>query len=309
MRDLGPVPPKRRTNRVLPVPLDVLRPLGIKRRATARNGRSFDVLVARLATRQSGVVGRKQLLALGLTADEIRHRLTTRRLIRVHQGVYAVGHEALGDRGRCIAALLAAGPGAVLSHRTALALWKLTPSMPQLIELTITQRRPRQRNRMRIHYADEIETTSHQGLPITTPKQTLHHVPSARATAEALYLGLIDRDEAPTEPTQSELEDALLPALKAAGLPQPLTQHKIGPYRVDFLWPEHKLVVETDGWAGHGHRAAFESDRARDADLQAQGFRVLRFTGRQVLHETLLVVVRIAQCTPHHALATPPAGG
>ena len=181
--------------------------------------------------------------------------------------------------------------------------------MPQLVEITITDRRPRQRSGMRIHHAHHIDTTTHEGLPITTPQQTLHDVPSPRATAEALYLGLIDRAEAPTEPTQSEIEDALLRALKAAGLPMPLTQQRVGPYRVDFLWPAHKLIVETDGWAGHGHRAAFESDRARDADLQSQGFRILRFTRRQVLHETLLVVVRIAQCTPHHALATPPAGG
>jgi very-short-patch-repair endonuclease len=246
---------------------------------------------------------------MGFRRNEIGHRLETGRLSRIHQGVYAVGHEALADRGRCIAALLAAGPQAVLSHRTALALWRLTPSMPQLIEVTVTSRRPRQRPGMRIHYADKLDTTTHEGLPVTTPQQTLKDVPSPRATAEALFLGLIDRDEGPTEPTQSQLEDALLRALEAAGLPQPLTQQKIGPYRVDFLWPDHRLVVETDGWAGHGHRAAFESDRARDADLQAQGFNVLRFTGRQVLNETLLVVVRIAQCTPHHALATPPPGG
>ena len=128
-------------------------------------------------------------------------------------------------------------------------------------------------------------------------------------TAEALYLGLIDRTHTEAEPTQSELEDALLPALAKAGIPKPLTQHRIGPYRVDFFWPDYNLIVETDGWQGHGHRAAFEEDRARDAHLQAFGYRVLRFTWRQIVHQTLLVVVRIAQCTPHHALATPPAGG
>ena len=114
------------------------------------------------------------------------------------------------------------------------------------------------------------------------------------------------------EPTRSELERKLLPTLQAAGLPRPLVNHRLGRYTIDFLWPDQKLVVETDGWAGHGHRVAFERDRARDADLQAQGFAVLRFTWRQVMHETLLVTVRIAQLlsrTPHRALATPPAGG
>ena len=221
-----------------------------------------------------------------------------RRLLPVHRGVYAVGHADLSDRGRCVAALLAVGPDAVLSHRTALALHRLIPSMPQLIEVTLTQRRPRQRNGIRVHRAATVETTIKDGLPVTTPKQTLKDVPDRRATAEALYLGLIDRTETAAEPTQSELEDALLPALKKAGIPTPLTQHQIGPYRVDFFWPEHKLIVETDGWQRHGHRAAFEEDRARDAHLQAMGYKVLRFTWKQVIDETLVVVVRIAQCTP-----------
>lgn len=244
-----------------------------------------------------------------MTSDEIRWRLKSRRLIRVHQGVYAVGHEDLSDRGRCVAALLAAGPGAILSHRTALALWKLIPSMPQLIEVTLTTRRPRQRAGLRIHHAQRVEATVTDGLPVTTALQALQDAGTPRAWSEALYLGLVDRADTAAEPTQSELEDALLPALAAAGLPRPLTQHRIGPYRVDFLWPEHKLVVETDGWQAHGHRAAFESDRARDAWLQAGGHTVLRFTWKQVMHATLLVVVRIAQCTPHRALTTPPAGG
>ena len=291
------------------MPVDVLLPIGAKRRATGADGPSLDVLLARLATRQSGVVSRRQLAAFGFERNEIGWRVSKRRLIRVHRGVYAVGHADLSDRGRCVAALLAAGPGAILSHRTALALWKLIPSMPQLIEVTLTHRRPRQRSGMRIHYAQRVEAAVHQGLPVTTPAQTLKDVPDRRATAEALYLGLVDRTQTEAEPTQSELEAKLLPALAEAGLPKPLTQQRIGPYRVDFLGPEHKLVVETDGWQGHGHRAAFERDRARDAWLQADGYTVLRFTWRQLMHETMLVVVRIAQCTPHRALATPPAGG
>jgi very-short-patch-repair endonuclease len=283
--------------------------VGAKRRTTAGDGRTCDVLLARLATSQCGVVGREQLVALGFTTDEIRRRVQVRRLLPVHRGVYAVGHEDLSDRGRCVAALIAVGDGATLSHHTALALWNLIPSMPQLIEVTLTQRRPRQRSGIKVHRAAAIETTIHQGLPVTTALRTLQDAGDRRAWSEALYRGLIDRADSKQEPTQSELEDILLPALKGAGLPKPLTQRYIGPYRVDFLWPDHKLVVETDGWQGHGHRVAFEEDRARDAHLQAIGYRVLRFTWRQIVHQTLLVVVRIAQCTPHHALATPPTGG
>jgi predicted transcriptional regulator of viral defense system len=116
-----------------------------KRRVDGSEALSLDVLGARLATRQSGVVSTAQLLALGLTRDAIKHRVRAGRLIRVHQGVYAVGHEALTDRSLMIAALLAAGPGAALSHRTAAHLYGLLPSMPQLVHLTLTDRAPRSR--------------------------------------------------------------------------------------------------------------------------------------------------------------------
>jgi very-short-patch-repair endonuclease len=89
--------------------------------------------------------------------------------------------------------------------------------------------------------------------------------------------------------------NALLPALRKARLPAPLVNHHVLGEEVDFFWPDHDLIVETDGWGVHGNRRAFESDRARDAMLQAHGFTVVRFTWRQVLHETLLVTVRIAQ--------------
>jgi very-short-patch-repair endonuclease len=290
---------KRRDSVVLPVSLDVLLPLGGKRRAEALNGADLDVLLARLATRQSGVAGRRQLAAIGFTRNEIDNRIGRRRLIAVHQGVYAVGHEALSERGRMIAALLAAGPGAALSHRTAAYLWKLIPSMPPFVDVTLTDRAPRRRHGLHVHQAQWLDTTIHQQLPTTTPLQTIAQLPGAerdRARAEALVLKLIPRradDHA--EPTRSALERALLPALKKARLPRPIVGAELLGYTVDFYWPEQKLVVETDGWHTHGHRRAFEDDRARDATLQAHGYTVVRFTWRQVLHETLLVTVRIAQ--------------
>ena len=150
--------------------------------------------------------------------------------------------------------------------------------MPQLIEVTLTHRRPRQRSGIKVHRATTLETTVKDGLPVTTALQALQDAGTPRAWSEALYLGLVDRADMTAEPTQSELEDTLLPALEAAGIPKPLTQHPIGPYRVDFYWPDYKLIVETDGWQGHGHREAFEDDRARDALLHAHGYTVLRFT-------------------------------
>jgi hypothetical protein len=106
----------------------------------------------------------------------------TGRLIRVHRGVYAVGHEALSDRGRMIAALLAAGPGAVLSHRTAAYHWRLLPSMPQLPDVSLTDRAPRTRENLRVHRAKRLDITTHRGLPVTTPLQTIAQLaPADRA--------------------------------------------------------------------------------------------------------------------------------
>ena len=98
-----------------------------------------------------------------------------------------------------------------------------------------------------------------------------------------------------TEPTRAKLERALLKLLKRAGLPRPLVNARVGPYEADAAWPAERVIVEVDGWAAHGHRGAFERDRARDADLQARGYVVLRFTWRQVVDEPLLVTARIAQ--------------
>jgi len=98
-----------------------------------------------------------------------------------------------------------------------------------------------------------------------------------------------------TEPTRAKLERALLKLLKRAGLPRPLVNARVGPYEADAAWPDERVIVEVDGWAAHGHRGAFERDRARDADLQARGYVVLRFTWRQVVDEPLLVTARIAQ--------------
>jgi very-short-patch-repair endonuclease len=96
-------------------------------------------------------------------------------------------------------------------------------------------------------------------------------------------------------PTRSELERMMLRLVAEAGLPRPEVNRRLGPYVVDFLWVRERVVVETDGWAAHGHRRAFEADRARDADLQARGDLVVRFTWRQISEAQLLVATRLAQ--------------
>ena len=219
--------------------------------------------------------------------------------------MYAVGHVAVTDLGWAVAALLAIGPGAVLSHRTAAWLWSLISSMPPFIEVTVTGRRPRSRPGIVLHEAAALERTVHCGVPVATPLQTLRQLDPRdrdRATREALVQRLITQREADDlhrgelmGPTRNELERAFLALIDRAGLEPPLVNHRIGRYEVDFAWPAVRVVAETDGWAAHGHRSAFERDRVRDAALAAAGHRVVRFTWRQVTREPLAVAVRLGQ--------------
>jgi hypothetical protein len=303
---------KRREFIEIPVPLDVLRAIADKRRVAAGNAAELDVLRARLATRQEGVVSAAQLGVLGWSRDQIVRRARSGLLIRKHQGVYAVGHDALSDRGRAIAALLAVGDGSALRFEASAAHWGLTPSMPQLIDVTHPRRRPRHRDGVRVHQGD-VEITRHKGLLVTTVEQTLRDMRDERLVAEAQIRGLIERGAGGIEPTRSEIERRLLQLVKEAGMPPPIVNSTHGPYELDFLWPAERVVVETDGWAFHSDRSAFERDRRKDADLQAQGYAVIRVTWRQVTRGEMGVVARLAAVlavrTPHRAPTHPPAGG
>jgi very-short-patch-repair endonuclease len=205
------------------------------------------------------------------------------------------------------AALLAAGSSAVLSHRTAAFAYGLIPSMPPVVEVTVTRTGPRSRPGLVVHETRRPpEVRTHRGLPLTAPLRTLQDLMTeqrARAASEALVLGLVSEEQLiraglmadETAPTRSEVERRFLLLVRRAGLPRPLVNQRLGPYRPDFLWPDHRTVVETDGWRVHGRRSTFESDHARDADLAAQGYTVLRFTWRQLRDEPLLVAARLGQ--------------
>jgi very-short-patch-repair endonuclease len=252
----------------------------------------------------------------------IDHRLRTGRFVSVFRGVYAVGHAALTDRGRIRAALLAAGPRAVASHHAAATLHGLLPSLPPFVDVTVTGSPRRSRPGLRIHRTThEPETVLVAGLPVTTPLRTLSDLRATRAPrdlqrlcADALVRGLVTQVQleaarllAPGEaaPTRSALERRFLSIVRQAGLPRPLVNHTIGPYEIDFAWPEQRVLVEVDGWNAHGHRVAFERDRARDAELAAAGYIVLRFTWRQLRNEPLLVATRVAQALARHTATSP----
>jgi very-short-patch-repair endonuclease len=270
------------------------------------NGSRYDVehRLARFAAGHDGVLSREQLLRLGLTRRQIERRVNGGRLIVVYRGVYAVGHAALSDHGRVRAALLAAGPDAIASHMTAAALWKLISSLPAVIELTTTGRARRTRPGLTIHQTKRPpDVRTIRGIPLTAPLQTLADLNSTqrkqvveRATTEALNRRLVTPEQVATgAPTRSELERGFLGLIRAAGLPEPRVNARVDEYEVDFLWPDHRVIVETDGWATHGHRRAFEDDRAKDAALHAAGYVVIRFTWRQLEDEPLKVAAQLAQ--------------
>ena len=254
-----------------------------------------DGLVARIAARQHGVVTTAQLKASGIGWEAARRRVMAGRLHRLHRGFYAVGHAAIGFEGRCLAAVLALGAGAVLSHRSAAELWGIVPHATGLIHVTVpTDAGRRKRKGLLVHRSRTLgpdSTAFHAGVLVTTPARTLADLRRGfskdlhqRATRRALDLRLISPDDLGPDPdlTRSELERAFLSVCRRYRLPQPEVNSRVGPYEVDFLWPAQRVIVETDGFAYHRTRAAFERDRARDAYLQARGYTVLRVTHRQL---------------------------
>jgi very-short-patch-repair endonuclease len=286
-----------------------------------------DWMIATLATMQYGVVSRAQLLAAGIGPGAIETRLKRHQLHPLHRGVYAVGHTALVPLARELAAVLACGPGAVLSHRTAAWLWRILEFAGELIEVTVP--RSNRRPGLIVHRSRSLgpeDTRMHLGLPVTAPARTLldlgevvtarelerafdeaitqrltTHSAGAAAVQQAnghrgirAVRDLLARSEEPTI-TRSEAEERLLALTKEAGLPAPEVNAYVATHLVDFLWTDRRLVVEVDGYRFHSSRRAFERDRRRDADLNAAGFRVIRITWRQLVEEPLGVIARLAQ--------------
>jgi predicted transcriptional regulator of viral defense system len=281
-----------------------------------RDARPIDEAIAALAERQHGVVARRQLTARGFRPDAIDHRVERHRLHPVHRGVYAVGHRRLTRDGAWMAAVLAAGDRAVLSHRSAAALWGVRDTARGEVEI-VTPTNRRGRPGLAIHRvrlaADEV--TTHRGIAVTTAARTLldlaalldeHNLARVAERAEALRLAsptsladlvaryprrpgvpnvkrLLEQGRIVETTTRSELERRFLTLLDAEGLPRPLVNEPIDATKhPDFRWTDQRLVVELDGFETHGTRAAFERDRARDRALTAAGWRVARITKRQL---------------------------
>ena len=281
--------------------------------------------LSNLAAAQHGVVNRSQLYDLGFDDAAIRRRCLSGRLHRLYRGVYAVGHTVMNREGRWLAAVMASGRGAALSHRSAASLWGIRPNAAPRIDVTVPHTSGvRSTSAIVIHRSRRpVDTTTHDGIPVTTPGQTLADLATALpkrqlekavelAEAQRLHVAVPDdhpgakrlaeataHDLATT--TRSSLEDAFLELCDAHGIPRPLVNTLVEGYEVDFCWPEDRLIVETDGFEHHGTRAAFERDRARDARLTALGWRVIRLTDAQVRFEAAscaVVVLAARQSAP-----------
>jgi very-short-patch-repair endonuclease len=192
-------------------------------------------------------------------------------LHRVFAGVYALGNPELSDTGRYWAAILASGPDAVLSHRTAGELWQLIPTKSRILHTTTTHRGRGHHDQVRVHRTRRLrpaERTRRHGIPITTVARTL-----------------LD--------TRSELERVFIPFCDQNGLPAPTINSQIAGFEVDAAWEAERVAIELDGYAFHHGRRAFERDRSKALTLQAAGYRVLRLTWRQLSDEPGAVLAAI----------------
>jgi very-short-patch-repair endonuclease len=260
-----------------------------------------DLAVAHIAAGQHGVVAFHQLLSAGLTSSGIARRATAGRLHLIHRGVYAVGHSALAYKGKCMAATSAVGGTAVVSHRSAAALWGLLPASDGDIQVTVPGvGGKRRRAGIRIHRSRSLTPelmTRHLGIPITKPARTIADLRRTapakefrRAVRQAGVLGLPVESAVTPDRTRSDLERRFLRLCRQHGLTMPEVNVRIGPsevgsIEVDFLWRDRQLIVETDGYRYHRGRAAFEEDRDRDLTLRTRGYEVIRLTYRQVIDD------------------------
>jgi predicted transcriptional regulator of viral defense system len=284
-----------------------------------------------LAAGQHGVVSRRQLLAIGMTPSMLNRALQASRLVPLHRGVYAVGHRRLRAEGHWLAAVLAIGPGAALSHRDAAALHGLRPSNRPRVDVATTRRARADHAGIEIHHTAVLEAhhvTTVDGIPVTTVARTLvdlaQVVPRdhlAKALREAEHLRIADvceiedamrRTRTRTGPghatlravlaehrlhgtqlTRSVLEDRFLALVDARGLPRPRANVHVAGQEVDACWPAARLVVELHGWARHKDRWAFQRDREKGNALTAAGWTVLRFTHDDVVRRPAEIAHRV----------------
>jgi very-short-patch-repair endonuclease len=286
-------------------------------------GRTVEQELDRIASASHGVVTRAHLLSAGVSRDEIRRRVRAGGLIRVYRGVYRVGHRAPSTEASYLAAVLAAGEGALLCGRAAahlLGLLKGTAPAPEVI--TRTERRIEGVRTHRSRSLDARDATTVGGIPVTTVPRTLVDIAAglpldalARAcheagvrygtTPKAVEAVLARRPTTPggrklrraihgdVKVTLSRLEARFLELLRNAGLPLPVTNRPAGSRRVDCRWPEQRLTVELDGYRFHNSRHSWEQDRHREREARARGDEFRRYTYGDVFERPALMLAEL----------------
>jgi Protein of unknown function (DUF559) len=274
-------------------------------------------LIRELAERQHGVFARWQLLELGLGRRLNQDRAEAGILIPVFQGVFALGHERVTRQGRLMAAVLASGPGAVLSHGSAMDLWAMRGSRGDIEVLRRSGGVHRRRPGIRLHQTRSLpdaHVTVECGIPVTTPERALLDM-AARLDAKQLERALVAGDKngcvrwpvlqrmaargrgkkrigrlrrvaMEVDPRAvdavSPLEVDFLALCREFDLPLPQVNVLAEGFLVDFHWPAERVIVETDGYAHHADRVAFERDHERTIHLAAAGYEVHRATYRML---------------------------
>jgi hypothetical protein len=301
---------------------------------SVRDGKHSEL--ARLADQQHGIVSIRQLLGpLAYSKASVDRMVRSGHLHRKHRGVYAVGRTSVPPHGRCLAAILACGPKALLSHRSAAWLWGISRYEGPRIEVTApTPRRPRPP--IALHCARTLtaaDRSFHEGVPVTSVARTLLDY-AAMVQLDRLEKGIERAEELerfdlravdemlartvghpghgrlrrglelyrPAPFSRSGLEIRFLGLVEQAELPKPVTGFNELGYELDAYWPRERLVVELDVYETHGSPAAFERDRLRQEDLLLAGIRMTRVTGPRLKREPAVVIERVrrllAQASP-----------
>jgi very-short-patch-repair endonuclease len=294
---------------------------------TQSSTRRADLIIAALAAHQHGVVARRVLLREGVTSDQIKHRLASGRLHAIHRGVYLVGHAVPTEHGRNMAALLACGSAAILSHRSAAALWELLPYPASALAcVTFPSELRAKRPGLRIRRATipQRDIRRRARMPLTSPPRTILDLAAElgpeeleRVVAEAGYRRLATErelwDQVQRNPgkrgnatlrrvldlaggprrTRSPAERQMLRLLRRAGIVGYETNGRVHGYEVDLVWRSLDFAVEIDGYGAHAGRVAFERDRLKIAKLKARGLDVMPITPRQLREDSGGVLGRL----------------
>ena len=289
---------------------------------------ALEATVRALAASQHWVLPRWQLLALGFGKRAIEHRLATGRLHRLHRGVYAYGRADVSRRGMFLAAVLACGDGAVLSHRSAGVLWAICAAPGRPVHVSSTRRAGHADPLIALHRTRLLasgDRALRDRIPVTSLHRTLVDLAGILDADElrdafeeadrqnllqlAAVAGACERSRgrrgvgalralvaealAP-ELKRSVFEDRFMHFCRRFDLPLPAMNAPVLGFTVDALWAKRRVIVELDSWEHHGKtRAAFENDRARDAKLTLAGYRVYRLTWRRLEREPQVVATEL----------------